>query len=351
MKRLMKCLIVSLLSLFSVAYADTKIFYDNQVNAYSISIFDAGLNPDNSRTDAEASLVKTLIGIKTDGTSEILSWDMVLTKVSGDTNGNYTVSVGVPASASDTYKSVFCGIRLTDTGYNITRNWEIIDWADTCPSVAEIDAQLISSHGSGYWTTATASGSNTVIFTVTDSDTSLAIPSCSIEAWNSGRTVVLDRKDTDTNGIAYFYLDNGTYDFIFRKMPNYVSSEIDNQLVDSNPEAIAKSLTPFAPTAPTDPDLCTVYGWVYNATGSAISGIKIKAQLNDANIFDVPGHLVSRIYVTTTTDSSGYFELPLIKSTSLVPSGSEYNINIKAAGYNQDVSVPDASSSNLKDLD
>jgi hypothetical protein len=82
----------------------------------------------------------------------------------------------------------------------------------------------------------------------------------------------------------------------------------------------------FDPGQPVSPELCRVFGRVFDLSGYGISGVTVMARLNKTPIrYD--GSIISPFYRTASTDSTGYWYLDLIPSAALEPE-CEYEIVI-----------------------
>jgi hypothetical protein len=82
----------------------------------------------------------------------------------------------------------------------------------------------------------------------------------------------------------------------------------------------------FDPGEPVAPNLCRVFGWVFDLSGYGISGVTVMARLNKSSV-RYNGSMISPFYRMASTDSSGYWYLDLIPSENLEPA-CEYEIVI-----------------------
>lgn len=102
----------------------------------------------------------------------------------------------------------------------------------------------------------------------------------------------------------------------------------------------------FNPGVPSSPDLCRVYGYLYDLNGQPETGATVTASL-PGGVVRYNNSIISPFKISTTTDSVGYFALDLIPSDSLIPSGQlyEFNINRKDGTiFRQKLIVPDSTS-------
>ena len=133
-----------------------------------------------------------------------------------------------------------------------------------------------------------------------------------------------------------------------------VKAIMDSSDLDTTPTLSAMSLTyAFRAAAPTL-STCLVYGYLLDAQGSGISGQKITFDVirGDANPYrEASGAVITETQVSVTTESDGYFEVSLIR-TSQFEAGGRYRVNF---GQNStraplDISVPDAEVSDITSL-
>lgn len=122
----------------------------------------------------------------------------------------------------------------------------------------------------------------------------------------------------------------------------------------STPSVSAMSITyVFSPILPSL-STCLVYGFLKDSQGNAISGQRIVFDLlrdNSSSYREANGAVVSETQLTVTTESDGYFELALVKSSEF-EAGGRYRVNF---GQNStrspiDILVPDAEVSDITSL-
>jgi hypothetical protein len=101
-------------------------------------------------------------------------------------------------------------------------------------------------------------------------------------------------------------------------------------------------------TIPTSgsPDLCRLYGFIYDISGDPDGSANITAWL-PAGVSRYDSSIISPFRVETTTDSTGYFYIDLIPNVNLIPDTSKYEITIiRTDGtiLRERISVPDEES-------
>lgn len=213
----------------------------------------------------------------------------------------------------------------------------------------DVDTQLSATHGSGGWEpyVSPGSGANTVTIHLEDIDTGNPIPYARVYVKTLAGFVAA-AFDTDDNGDVTFLLDSATYNVYVSKVGAY-SFDIPYELVVAGDMTETIQGTAFSPSQPPSPDTCVVYGWEYLGDGSPKSGIVVKAEIvGDRNFLQNEGHTL-RTLLTTTTDLSGYWELPLTRTELYIKDRVSYRIlinNILVAT----VQIPDQNNVALTEL-
>jgi hypothetical protein len=98
--------------------------------------------------------------------------------------------------------------------------------------------------------------------------------------------------------------------------------------------------------APSSPALCRVYGYVYSVGAVPDEGAGVAAFL-PAGVARSGSLIISPFSVSTITDSVGYFYLDLIRSDSLIPVGTLYDLIINRKDgtiVHKRITVPNQSS-------
>jgi hypothetical protein len=149
---------------------------------------------------------------------------------------------------------------------------------------------------------------------------------CSGSTDTSGRLVVVDGAPP---GVA---LDDGTYTIkIYKPGYNFAIQAI----TVSEDESFAITGTTFAPSAPSSPELCVIYGWVRKADGQPATGAKIQAfpLLPSAD----GGYHISGETVEAIIGTDGKFEIELQKKIRVI-------FKIPTSKFSVTKTVPDANS-------
>lgn len=101
----------------------------------------------------------------------------------------------------------------------------------------------------------------------------------------------------------------------------------------------------FDPGSPGDPELCRVYGWVYDLGGEKMENAVITARLASAPVRH-ENVIISPYEKAASSDSSGYWYLDVFPTACLTPDTVRYEFTIRHTGgaiVRRKVSVPDTS--------
>jgi len=162
-------------------------------------------------------------------------------------------------------------------------------------------------------------------------------------------TVKVDGLTTDVNGKRILELDADSF-YVAITANNYTLTQ-DTVVVASGGGTDTLWMTEFDPGSPEDPDLCRVYGWVYNISGDSLSGIEITAEIpRSYHPVKYDGIVITPFSASDTTDSSGYWYIDLIQSSGLSVT-AQYLFTIKYSSgviYRTQTVVPDSTSWQLQ---
>ena len=170
------------------------------------------------------------------------------------------------------------------------------------------------------------SGAFGVTIVAFDSASCAVVPHTRLTVRNVEQTALLGLGVTDISGAASFALDAGTV-LVAAGASGYDFDSFDTLVVDSV-ELDTVFGTAFYPSPPPSADLCRVWGFLYGIDGTPSEGASVSAELTAVSA-RYNGSVVSPYAVSTTTDSTGLFELDLIPSDRLTPAGARYEITIE----------------------
>ena len=146
---------------------------------------------------------------------------------------------------------------------------------------------------------------------------------------------------TDTGGDAVFALDDGDYDVILRK--DFVTFTVPESLTVAGDGTHDYTGEVFAPSVPTQPDTCVVFGIVTDNGGAPVEDAEIFINTVDDTTF--AGELKIVKDQDTTSAADGTWQLELIRSSELDPDTS-YQVIIcnPSFKYETTITVPDLDS-------
>ena len=190
-------------------------------------------------------------------------------------------------------------------------------------------------------TTIAPSGNNLVTINVEDIDTSNPVPDVFVRITDSAITQTLAKGYTDSSGQYQLSLDDGDYNAIIRKA--FYDFTVPEPFTVSGSGTFTLAGSGFSASTPSTSGTCVVYGWVIDMGNAEVKNAVIKATEANSNRFSG----IQKIVKTTKTvrsDSSGYFEIELNRSSQLTPGGIPTQIKITYSGfeYTANIIVPDA---------
>lgn len=161
---------------------------------------------------------------------------------------------------------------------------------------------------------------------------SQVIPGVNLTVRNSGQTALVAVGRTGSDGLVTFNLDDDSF-MVMASAPGYIfeSSKI---IFVSGAGTDTLFGHRFDPGTPTSPELCRVYGHLYDLKGQPVTGATVAALLPQG-VTQSGGKVISPFTITVATDSSGYFFLDLIPSDSLLSDDTSYEFTI----HNEDGTI------------
>ena len=146
---------------------------------------------------------------------------------------------------------------------------------------------------------------------------------------------------TDSGGDVVFALDDGDYDVILRK--DFVTFTVPEALTVAGDGTHDYTGAVFAPSVPTQPDTCVVFGIVTDNGGAPVEGAEIFINTVDDTTF--AGELKIVKNQETTSAADGTWQLELIRSSELAPDTSYQVIMCDTSfKFETTISVPDEDS-------
>ncbi len=195
----------------------------------------------------------------------------------------------------------------------------------------------ISSIGSG-------SGAFSYQLVTYDSTNSQVIPGTNLAVRNIDQSALIAVGKSDLLGSETFNLDADSF-IIVATSPGYIYQTFDTLIVTgAGIDTVFGDQ--FDPGSPVFPALCRVYGYLYSVSAVPEEDAVVRAYL-PAGAAQSGNLIISPFMVTTTSDSSGYFYLDLIRSDSLVPAATQYDLIIERSDgtiVHKRITVPDSTS-------
>lgn len=192
-----------------------------------------------------------------------------------------------------------------------------------------------------YWGRGSGMGLYTYRLYALDSSLDHVIPGVNIEIRNISQTGLMAMGSTTASGYCNFKLSSDSF-IINAFAPGYIFEGLDTIIIGG---AVTDSIFGFHfdPGNPSLPDLCRMYGFLYDITGNPESSATITACL-PAGMARLDGTIISPFKRSTVSDSAGYFYLDLIPNSDLTPDTCKYEISITRSDgtiLRERVTVPD----------
>lgn len=186
---------------------------------------------------------------------------------------------------------------------------------------------------------------------VFDGDTT-AIEGVSVTVRNLDQTSTkVPGHRTDSSGRVFLELDPDSF-VVALYANNYYQPDLDTIEVTTGGGTDTLWMSRFDPGNPPSPDLCRVYGWVYDITGDSLQGVTIISEIppeyHPVKYSDV---IITPFKKTTETDSTGYWQIDLLPNSLLSDTNSKYLFIIEYPSgvvFRTRVEVPDSTSWQLK---
>lgn len=171
------------------------------------------------------------------------------------------------------------------------------------------------------------SGSGLYSFTLIayDSLTDQTLSGVNIVIRNLDQTSLVALGNSDANGTLTVNLDAGSY-LSIANATGYIFNGFDTISITGTGEDTLFGYQ-FNPGEPSSPDLCRVYGYLYDINGQPEQDLTVTASL-PSGVVRSGSRIISPFKITSITDTLGYFCLDLIPSDSLIPAGQLYEITI-----------------------
>lgn len=141
----------------------------------------------------------------------------------------------------------------------------------------------------------------------------------------------------NASGVSAFGLLDGSYTVV--AAPTNGVFFANTALVVSGTTALTITGTSPAITPPVNPDLSLVYGDLIDLEGNPLVGSSVKFTLVSQGAVTDGGMLGQNPITETTTDSAGHFEIELVKTSAMTPTGVQYLIEIPALKFQKRTTI------------
>ena len=202
-------------------------------------------------------------------------------------------------------------------------------------SVTESDKQTIAGyvndtltarHGSGSWA-ASGFGSGAYATTIVawDSTDGQPISGVAMAIYNLAQTSLKAVVSTDIDGRGAVNLDADTH-IVVATAPGFSFPPYDTVVIAGSQSDTLYGCH-FFPGFPGLPELCRVWGYVFDVGGHPLEGGRVTAYL-PSGVARMNSLILTPTSVSTVIDSTGYFYLDLFPSALLQPAGTPYEFSI-----------------------
>ena len=236
---------------------------------------------------------------------------------------------------------------ISDNGLSVTNLGDIAEAVWTEPS----SGYFADDTAMGYMlvTGGGGPGANIVNVLVNEIATGLPIPDTFVKVTDATNILTVAKGYTNSSGIFPVGLDDGDYNIILRKA--FTEFTVPESLTVAGSGTHTYEGSGFSASNPSASGTCVIYGWVTDIGGTQVKNAKIKATETVPERFSGSNKIV-KTTKTASSDSGGYFELELLRSSGLTQSGVKYKVNITYTGFSYEayILVPDSSSANFRTL-
>jgi hypothetical protein len=247
--------------------------------------------------------------------------------------GASTITLNALASSSnDAYKGQTVFIRSGTgadqagrvTAYNGTTKVATVTpaWPAATPDTTSGYVMIPLTYQDAPYAGSGGSGARTITITINDAGAS-PVAGVAVDIYDSGNTVFQQRLTTNVNGQVVFNLDDATYT-VRQFKAQYTPDNAAETLVVTADAGVTYTGTVWTAPSASDPSLCTVWGYLLDASGAAIVNAEVRFWA-DVQIASGDNQIGVKS-LSVVTDANGYFEQDLIRSVTVY-------VDIKQAGY------------------
>ncbi len=189
-----------------------------------------------------------------------------------------------------------------------------------------VNDSLTASHGSGSWAASgTGSGAYSTTIIAYDSLKRQPLSGVALSIYNLSQTSLKAAVSSDIDGHGDVNLDADTH-IVVATAPGYSFPPYDTIVIAGSQSDTVYGVY-FQPGFPSLPELCRVWGFVFDVRGYPLAGGQVTAYL-PSGAARVNTIILTPTAVSTVIDSTGYFYLDLFPSALLQPTGTPYEFSI-----------------------
>ncbi len=246
----------------------------------------------------------------TSGLARPADLDSVNQAIADANKSNFMATVTTPTDVNQSGDTI---MRLKDSLVNQGPGGSL-----TAQEVAGyVEDTLSTEHGAGSWQgTGIGSGPNDLTIFAIDSVTDDTLTGVGIYIRNETGTPEASGV-TDTEGVATVKLAVGTW--IIQAGENITQYAFDDTVYTVSVAFDTTAILgyPIVIPSPANPDLATVFGWLYDFMGTPVQNVIVTMQLETSlNVTSTgSGFTIGQNIGYDTSDVTGYFSFPAIRST------------------------------------
>jgi hypothetical protein len=303
--------------------------------------------------------------IKTWSWTVVTAFDSLTNAIRDVNKANFRADVSAFLGKGDSslyMRTDWNNLKNQDAAVNFTHTR--LAYVDTVDSINEIfadTAQIKNMNENNHWgaswvwnypartlTSGAGSGTNEVVIRCKNLSDQSPIAFTQIQVLDSMENSTLGLLTSDSQGRGFFALDNGSYCVRLYK-PGWQFTVPETLKVNGN-EDTSYYADSFDPGTPPLPNLCRVYGWVYDIRNEPVVGAKIESSIKKVPL-RYRNVIISPYFQSSVSDEDGYWYLDLYPNSILNPSNTKYNFNLFSPSgtiLKLEIEVPDQASWELQ---
>ena len=191
-------------------------------------------------------------------------------------------------------------------------------------------------------------GNRVVRVTFEDADDGTPIPDTWVTVYNQALTTKLAYGFTDANGQITFWLDDGNYNVMARKIGQYIF-DLPLALSVIGATTVTYEGTKFSPSTPTAPNTAIIYGWTLTQDGVPVS-VEVTAEaLGDRLFLRSHPEIIRRATSVSSAANDGYWEMAVTWTSEYAQENVKYAFIVNDVSLGA-VEIPSVASVGLAEL-